>query len=269
MSGVIEGYISGRSRSRATSGRPAVLVYNLLNKADGDNPAGQTSRTSKRGLLLVQGVPGISARAGAADPGAGRKSAAVELIAQGRPAKPFGAVANYEQFAARNFRRKPVSCSSPAMRSPSFHQPRRGRDRADACFDTPPIQGAESSGRILDRGLFVGSGPGFKVAAAIYGYGVSEPGGFLTTTGFKSHIYSRRAYPPAIRSSGRGRSRSRPASLSTRRARTINEFPRAAPGARSAKHHRPACPCAPGGALRLPGRHVSALGPGRPPTRCR
>jgi hemolysin activation/secretion protein len=170
---VIEGFISD-IKIDGDIGPAGVLVYNFLNNLTTIRPVNISD--VERALLLVQGIPGISARA-VLRPGAG-EAGAVELVAQvGR--KPFGAVANYDNRGSVFAGTGELLVSGYASSFTSL-----GEQTELTLFDTP--FSTEQVFAQLSTEAYVGSS-GLKVRG-YYGYGVSEPGSFLATTGFKSHL---------------------------------------------------------------------------------
>jgi hemolysin activation/secretion protein len=171
---VVEGFISD-VKIEGDIGPAGVLVYNFLNRLTEYRPANIAE--VERALLLVQGIPGISARA-VLRPGAGEVGA-VELIAQvGR--KPFGAIVNYDNRGSDFAGPQEMLVSGYASSFTSL-----GEHTELTIFDTP-FNSEQLFGQLSSE-AYVGS-DGLKVRG-YYGLGVSEPGSFLAVTGFKSWLY--------------------------------------------------------------------------------
>jgi hemolysin activation/secretion protein len=171
---VIEGFISD-IKIEGDIGPAGVLVYNFLNRLTLARPVNISD--IERALLLVQGIPGVSARA-VLRPGTGELGA-VEMVAQvGR--KPFGAVANYDNRGSTFAGTSELLVSGYANSFTSL-----GDLTELTVFDTPLT--SEQIFTQLASEIYVGS-DGLKLRG--YGaYGVSTPGGVLTGTGFKSYLY--------------------------------------------------------------------------------
>ncbi len=170
---VIEGFISD-VKIEGDIGSAGVLVYRFLEKLTRIRPANISD--VERALLLVQGIPGVSARA-VLRPGPGEVGA-VELIAQvGR--KSFGGVANYDNRGSTYAGTGELLISADANSFTSL-----GERTELTVFDTP--WNDEQVFAQLSTEAFIGS-DGLKVRG-YYGQGLSEPGSFLAATGFKSHL---------------------------------------------------------------------------------
>jgi hemolysin activation/secretion protein len=170
---VIEGFISD-IKIEGDIGPAGVLVYNFLNRLTAIRPINISD--IERALLLVQGIPGISARA-VLRPGTGELGA-VEMVAQvGR--KPFGAVANYDNRGSTFAGTSELLVSGYANSFTSL-----GELTELTIFDTP--FNTEQVFTQLSSQAFVGS-DGLSVRGYA-GYGISNPGGVLIGTGFKSYL---------------------------------------------------------------------------------
>ena len=171
---VIEGFISD-VKIEGDIGPAGVLVYNFLNRLTLAHPVNISD--IERALLLVQGIPGISARA-VLRPGSGELGA-VELVAQvGR--KPFGAVANYDNRGPDFAGPSELLVTGYANSFTSL-----GELTELTVFDTP--LNSEQVFTQLASEAYIGS-DGLKIRGYI-SYGVSTPGAELTGTGFKSYLY--------------------------------------------------------------------------------
>jgi hemolysin activation/secretion protein len=170
---VIEGFISD-VKLEGDIGPASVLVYRFLEKLTHIRPTNISD--IERALLLIQGIPGVSARA-VLRPGAGEVGA-VELIAQvGR--KAFGGIVNYDNRGSTYAGTGELLISADANSFTSL-----GERTELTVFDTP--WNDEQVFTQLSSEAFIGS-DGLKVKG-YYGQGLSEPGSFLATTGFKSHL---------------------------------------------------------------------------------
>lgn len=171
---VIEGFISD-VKIEGDIGPAGVLVYRFLEKLTRIRPVNISDM--ERALLLVQSIPGVSARA-VLRPGAGEVGA-VELVAQvGR--KAFGGVANYDNRGSTFAGTSELLLSTYANSFTSL-----GEQTELTIFDTP-LNDEQLFGQISTE-AFIGS-DGLKLRA-YYGSGLSEPGSFLAASGFKSHLY--------------------------------------------------------------------------------
>jgi hemolysin activation/secretion protein len=170
---IVEGFISD-VKIEGDIGPAGVLAYRYLNHVTENRPVNISE--VERALLLVQGIPGVSARAvlrpGAAEVGA------VELVAQlGR--KAFGGIVDYDNRGSDFAGKGELLASAYANSFTSL-----GDETQLTIFDTP--WNDEQVFGQLSESILVGS-DGLKLGA-YYGIGLSEPGSFLAATGYKGHL---------------------------------------------------------------------------------
>jgi hemolysin activation/secretion protein len=170
---VVEGFISN-IKVEGDIGPAGVLAYRYLQHLTAARPANIAD--VERALLLVQGIPGVSARAvlrpGAAEIGA------VELVAQlGR--KAFGGIADYDNRGSEFAGTGELLLTGYANSFTSL-----GEVTQVTLFNTP-LTKEQIFGQV-STSAFIGSS-GLKIGG-YFGAGISEPGGFLALTGYKGHL---------------------------------------------------------------------------------
>jgi len=168
---VVEGFINS-VKLDGDIGPAGVQVYRFLAKLTEERPA----RISdvERALLLSQDVPGISIRA-VLRPGSGEPGA-VDLIAQvGR--KPF------DGFVQVDNRASPFAGPWEMLVGASANSFTSFGERSEAIIYDTPFNDEQIFGQATLEG-FVG-GSGLKLRTYV-GYGPSNPGGALASTGFHS-----------------------------------------------------------------------------------
>jgi len=170
---VVEGFISD-VKIEGDIGPAGVLAYRYLQKLTAIRPVNISD--VERALLLVQGIPGVSARAvlrpGAAEIGA------VELVAQvGR--KAFGGVADFDNRGSDFAGPAELLATVYANSFTSLG------DLTQLTIFNTPFNEEQLFGQ-LSSSIFVGS-DGLKIGG-YFGSGITKPGGFLLATGYLGRL---------------------------------------------------------------------------------
>lgn len=170
---VVEGYISD-VKIEGDIGPAGVLAYRFLQKLIGEQPVNISD--VERALLLVQSIPGVSARA-VLRPGAAAVGA-VELVAQvGR--KPFGGIVDYDNRGSDFAGPGELLLAGFANSFTSL-----GEVTQVTIFNTPAD--TEQLFGQISTSAFIGSS-GLKLGGYI-GTGLTEPGGVLAGTGYRGRL---------------------------------------------------------------------------------